>query len=604
MAAPRARTRDALPTRPTEWEDFNAEPTRVELSSGPRASSFHQYQVLGENPRRFPSALLACREGAGEPHAVMLLRARRDLEATRLSPQQLVELRIEHEHVAPVLDFVRDESELLAVVDFCVAESLDRLQARGNRLPIPISVAVALDLLSALERVHAVRDASGQALAYGTLTPQTVLVHETGKVQLFDVGLIDLGDNSCLSGAPGYAAPEQVFDQQVDARSDLFSVGVCLWESLTGRRLLAGSSFVDGMLRFISDGLPLASRINPEVSGALTRVVSKALEPTPERRFQSAREFASALKSAARAASPAEVARYLQGVAWASFEEQRATRSAVEQAASPLHTDADAVLSHGNWSAIVTRGQSEPSLTEELTPRVSLAEYAEVAIEATEDQTVRVLPDVPIPSLPQRLAQRARLHTPPPKLQPTLVKPAAPPSKPQAAAPSKPQAAPSKPQAAPAPTAPVDSHWNATDAEESTNVDGAAAEAARKARPARARLASPVETLLPATGRRRIPSAPRLDPLIGIRGSVPAPLPPEGFAATSARSVPSAGQLSAPRLPSEMRAQPSSRARQIGFWFGVIALLVGAAMTGRYAESRFGLVSRLTQALGAGKLLR
>jgi hypothetical protein len=87
--------------------------------------------------------------------------------------------------------------------------------------------------------------------------------------------------------------------------------------------LLEGGSAVDSMLRFISRPVPLASGINPGVPKALDAVVARALEPTPERRFQSAAAFAAELEDLIEPASREDVARYVEGVAWSSIHEQR-----------------------------------------------------------------------------------------------------------------------------------------------------------------------------------------------------------------------------------------------------------------------------------------
>ncbi len=538
------------------WEEFEDEPTRVDLAGLPAQEVFGHYRLVDNVYRHFPEASLACRQSPGEPRAVALLRARGDLEVTTgLSPQALLQRHLRHPNIIEVLDFVRDEDELLVVVEYVVGESLSRLQARGNRLPIPISVAVAVGALNALQVAHASTAPGGLPLVYGSITPESILINEHGIAQLIDPGLVEVSDPSCLSGSPGYVAPEHVFDHQVDMRSDLFTVGLCLWESLTGRRLLQGSSFVDGMLQYIAEGSCPASRINPQVSAALDRVLAKAVDPAPARRFQSAAEFSQALQAAARVANSAEIARYLEGVAWSSLDEQRGHRR------SMLRAEADELQSVPEMarSEIVTRGEHMPQEADEPTRRVlPSARTAQVTlVEPPEDVTVRVLP---------RVAALARLSfatspggTPTPeRARPALVQ-------------------------APLIEVAPRSDWNSTGANEITAVDAA----------------PPPPAPLP----RRAPVPYRGDdPVLEIVDTGPGP---GGFGVLTSPRVPHEFELRAPapqratERPSRVSTRPTaSLGSRIAGWTGVVLLLLAAAMTGRYAERNYGVSSKVAGFFG------
>jgi serine/threonine-protein kinase len=333
-----------------EWQDFEwdtedatktdivAKPLRLLDETLRGQDALRRYTVCREVPYGgLPDVHLALLEGAaGFRRTVAVQRLRREPGAEAhvppgLSPDALLGCHVRHPNVIPVLDLIEVQGEFLLVMEYVISETFTQLRSRGNRPPIPISVAIASGILHALDAAHTAKDAFGSPLeiVHAGLAPDTVLIGVDGIARLIHFGLAKKSQppapgRAHLKGRPGYFAPEQVFDRRVDARTDVFAAGILLWESLAGRPLLEGDGPVDSMMRFLGRGTRPPSEVNPQVSGELDAVLARALEPAPERRFQSAAEFAEALEAAVEPATRAEVSRYVEGLAWVSIREQRA----------------------------------------------------------------------------------------------------------------------------------------------------------------------------------------------------------------------------------------------------------------------------------------
>jgi beta-lactam-binding protein with PASTA domain/predicted Ser/Thr protein kinase len=152
----------------------------------------------------------------------------------------------------------------------------------------------------------AARFAHRKGIVHRDLKPQNVLIDAEGRARVADFGIArgeasDITQTGSVMGTAQYLSPEQAQGQETTARSDIYSIGVILYEALTGHVPFAGDSAVAVALKQVSDTPRRPSAINPQVPPALDAVVMRALAKDPERRFENADAFLKALDAAERA---------------------------------------------------------------------------------------------------------------------------------------------------------------------------------------------------------------------------------------------------------------------------------------------------------------
>ena len=158
--------------------------------------------------------------------------------------------------------------------------------------------------------------------------PQNVIIDATGQAKVADFGIARAGDTSemtqtgAIVGTMQYLSPEQAEGQPVDRRADLYSVGVVLYELLTGRVPFEGEAPISIALKHINE-LPVPpGQLRPGLPPALEAVVMRALEKDPARRFQSAEEFIAALERARRAPTRQIVMEPTPGEPWVEIDDE------------------------------------------------------------------------------------------------------------------------------------------------------------------------------------------------------------------------------------------------------------------------------------------
>ena len=258
-------------------------------------------------------------------------------EVARLTYEACVLAHVHHPNVIQVLDLAEVSGESFLVMEYVLGETLAGLVKSGVRCSIPIAVAVLADALRGLDAAHAARGASGQPLCivHRNVSPDNLLVGVDGVTRILDFGsaLSTAGTRSLLREVEpnmSYAAPEQLMQQPVDRRADVFAAGVVLWEALTGKRLFRTAESRDAFLNGANRNIVPASAFNAEVPRSLDEVVFRALGWLPEERFETAGEFAEELEMAVSPASRTEITSFVERKATATLRSQRALLSAID----------------------------------------------------------------------------------------------------------------------------------------------------------------------------------------------------------------------------------------------------------------------------------
>ena len=201
---------------------------------------------------------------------------------------------------------------------------LQESRERGITAPIPISLYIATLLAGALDYAHKKRDFENRdlGLVHRDVSPQNVLISNDGDIKLCDFGIAKAASKAshtragALKGKLQYMSPEQAWGKDIDHRSDVFSLGIVLYEQLTSEKVFAGDSELSVLEQVRSPRISPPSTKNPEVEPEIDRIVLKALHPEREQRYQSARELQGDLEAAMRehgwSLDSTAVARYLE----------------------------------------------------------------------------------------------------------------------------------------------------------------------------------------------------------------------------------------------------------------------------------------------------
>ncbi len=211
--------------------------------------------------------------------------------------------RLTHSNIVPVFEADVFERQPYLVFEYVSGPTLAQLVKSRGALPAHEAVGLMLGVLDALQAAHAA------GVVHRDLKPSNVLVGSTGRARVMDFGIAGrLHDPSgCgeIVGTPGYMSPEATRGSLPTAAMDLFSVGVMLAELLSGERLVAERDAHQAMRRVANEDLPLPANLSSEVDDVLRRVLRKALERDPERRWQNVAELRVALQDWLAPAAPA-----------------------------------------------------------------------------------------------------------------------------------------------------------------------------------------------------------------------------------------------------------------------------------------------------------
>ena len=247
---------------------------------------------------------------------------------------------IHHPNVVPILEVGASPVGYYLVMEYVEGDTLARLLARaasrGSRIPPPIVIRIALDMLAGLHAAHELRDDRGQPinLVHRDVSPQNILVGADGISRITDFGVARAASRLSatrvgqLKGKIAYMAPEQAQgDERLDRRADVFSAGIVLWEALTAKRLFKADNEAATLSRIMNEPIPNLARIAPHLGSEVSDVVMRALDRDRERRFTSCAQFADALEASAQArvkvATSRELAAYVQEVMGEEVARQR-----------------------------------------------------------------------------------------------------------------------------------------------------------------------------------------------------------------------------------------------------------------------------------------
>jgi serine/threonine-protein kinase len=240
--------------------------------------------------------------------------------------------RIQHPNVVTTLDVVNMPSEVFLVMEYLQGESLSRLirdaRKAGEQVPPGHAASIVAGMLHGLHAAHEAKSERREALhiVHRDVSPQNVLVGTDGAARVLDFGVAKAAMRSQstrdgqMKGKLSYMSPEQLNGKPVDRRTDLFAAGVVLWEALTGRRLFDGADAGEIFAKLLASEIPVPSTLVEGIVPALDAVVLKALDRDPEKRYQTARQFAIELEGSTALATPRAIGEWVERLAGIDLE--------------------------------------------------------------------------------------------------------------------------------------------------------------------------------------------------------------------------------------------------------------------------------------------
>lgn len=209
-----------------------------------------------------------------------------------------ITMNLTHQNIAQMYDMGQISNTHFIVLEYIpgknLKEIIKRCQEKTLYLSIEQAVFVASEVCKGLEFAHNKRISSDMTIIHRDISPQNIMVSYEGEVKIVDFGIAkakgmaNKTQAGVLKGKFGYMSPEQATGAELDGRSDVFSLGIVLWEMLTGRRLFLGDSDFETLERVKSLEVPPPSMYNPGVHRDLNAITLKALDRDDHRRYPSA----------------------------------------------------------------------------------------------------------------------------------------------------------------------------------------------------------------------------------------------------------------------------------------------------------------------------
>jgi serine/threonine protein kinase len=215
----------------------------------------------------------------------------------RILHEAQVAAKLHHSHIVTTHDVILTEERCVIVMEFAEGETLEALLEKHGPLGLADTARVLTQVADALAYAHE------QRIVHRDVKPANIMVAPSGQVKVTDFGIAKTESSAHLTasgtvlGTPDYMSPEQARGQEVDGRSDLFSLGCMLYECLSGRKPFAGETMTEVLLKIVNEEPPLIDFEALGLPVAVHALLQNALAKDPVKRFVSGEEFAQALRA-------------------------------------------------------------------------------------------------------------------------------------------------------------------------------------------------------------------------------------------------------------------------------------------------------------------
>src|ERR1700722_7403508 len=289
---------------PTQMVPTRERTTTFGLDTTVLGALGQRYEILAEAGHGSMGNVYKARDReTGETVALKLLKpeiASDQAMMDRFKNELLYARKITHKNVCRVYEFNRVGGVAYTSMEFVEGESLRSALNRFGALSPKKATDLALQICSGLKEAHA------QGIVHRDLKPENVMIDGNGNLKLMDFGIARSMEavtrlTGAMVGTPAYMAPEQVSGSAVDYRTDIYSLGLMLYEMFTGKPAFSAENAIAVALKQMNQEPPRPSEIEPSVALDVERIILKCLEKSPDRRFQNVAALESALQAHAQA---------------------------------------------------------------------------------------------------------------------------------------------------------------------------------------------------------------------------------------------------------------------------------------------------------------
>ncbi len=241
----------------------------------------------------------AIQEPLGRTVAIKALKSSAASEehvVTRFEREAKSLATLQHENIIHVYDFHRERGALFIVMEYVQGIDLYDLLEKCGRLPYDVAAIIAMQVARALDYVHY------RSIVHRDIKPANVMLSRQGGVKVMDFGIArdtnftDLTEAGTGIGTPAYMSPEQVLGDKLDARSDIFSLGVVLYQMVTGKKPFVEDEHRSAMHKIRLEKHVGARKLNPDIPRELERIIDRCLEKQPRDRWTSSQHMVMALE--------------------------------------------------------------------------------------------------------------------------------------------------------------------------------------------------------------------------------------------------------------------------------------------------------------------